>query len=236
MVVRKWPLGLSNHLVTTRLDEEDKPMCGESRKEVRAHPGTWRWSPWINKSETAWPPDFFLCEIMYFAVVVVVQTTFTSSLLASITYWGPKKHLYLTSSTFSAEGNQETALESTTSRKTAKIKPRCIAGAHLIQTFSIPCLKRLLGKWLQAKGKICKTHSPTSWLTLNNETESFTFYFSHYKSNMCACMHGKWIQSCLILCEPMDCSPPGSSVHGILRARILECVATPFSRNVCVRL
>ena len=29
-------------------------------------------------------------------------------------------------------------------------------------------------------------------------------------------------QSCLTLCDPMDCSPPGSSVHGILPATILE--------------
>ena len=34
-------------------------------------------------------------------------------------------------------------------------------------------------------------------------------------------------QSCLILCDPMDCSLPGSSVHGILQARILESVAFP---------
>ena len=34
----------------------------------------------------------------------------------------------------------------------------------------------------------------------------------------------------LTLCNPMDCSPPGSSVHGILQARILEWVAIPFSR------
>ena len=33
----------------------------------------------------------------------------------------------------------------------------------------------------------------------------------------------------LTLCDPMDCSPPGSSVHGILQARILEWVANPFS-------
>ena len=36
-------------------------------------------------------------------------------------------------------------------------------------------------------------------------------------------------QSCLTLCNPMNCSPPGSSVHGILQARILEWVAIPFS-------
>ena len=38
-------------------------------------------------------------------------------------------------------------------------------------------------------------------------------------------------QSCLTLCDPMDYSPPGSSVHGILQARILEWVAIPFSRG-----
>ena len=38
-------------------------------------------------------------------------------------------------------------------------------------------------------------------------------------------------QSCLILCDPMDCSPLGSSVHGILQARIPEWVAIPFSRG-----
>ena len=39
-----------------------------------------------------------------------------------------------------------------------------------------------------------------------------------------------WLQSCLILCDPMDCSLPGSSVHGILQARIMEWVAIPFSK------
>ena len=38
-------------------------------------------------------------------------------------------------------------------------------------------------------------------------------------------------QSCLTLCDPMDCSPPGSSVPGILQASILEWVAFPFSRG-----
>ena len=38
-------------------------------------------------------------------------------------------------------------------------------------------------------------------------------------------------QSCLTLCDPMDCSPPGSSVHGIFQARILEWVPISFSRG-----
>ena len=38
-------------------------------------------------------------------------------------------------------------------------------------------------------------------------------------------------QSCLTLCDPMDCSLPGSSLHGILQARILEWVAISFSKG-----
>ena len=38
-------------------------------------------------------------------------------------------------------------------------------------------------------------------------------------------------QSCWTLCDPVDCSPPGCSVHGILQASILEKVAIPFSRG-----
>ena len=41
----------------------------------------------------------------------------------------------------------------------------------------------------------------------------------------------KSLQSCLTLCDLMDGSPPGSSVHGILQARILEWVATSFSHT-----
>ena len=40
-------------------------------------------------------------------------------------------------------------------------------------------------------------------------------------------------QSCSTLWNPMDCSSPGSSVHGILQARTLEWVAMPFSRLSC---
>ena len=38
--------------------------------------------------------------------------------------------------------------------------------------------------------------------------------------------------SCSTLCDPMDCSPLGSSVHGTLQARILEWVAMPFSGDL----
>ena len=45
----------------------------------------------------------------------------------------------------------------------------------------------------------------------------------------CACLV---TQSCPTLCDPMDYSLPGSCVHGILQARILEWVVTPSSRGL----
>ena len=43
-------------------------------------------------------------------------------------------------------------------------------------------------------------------------------------------LHIKSLQSCLTLCDPMVYRLPGSSVHGILQSRILECVSMPSSR------
>ena len=52
--------------------------------------------------------------------------------------------------------------------------------------------------------------------------------FEALTSGTCACLAA---QSCPILCDPMDCSLQGSSVHGILQARILEWVVISFSRG-----
>ena len=46
-----------------------------------------------------------------------------------------------------------------------------------------------------------------------------------------ACKHIKLLESSPSLCDPMDCAPPGSPVHGILQARILEWVVMPSSRG-----
>ena len=43
--------------------------------------------------------------------------------------------------------------------------------------------------------------------------------------------HAQSLQSCLMLCNSMDCNSPGSFVHGILLSRVLEWVAIPFSRK-----
>ena len=49
-----------------------------------------------------------------------------------------------------------------------------------------------------------------------------------YDKYVCVCSDA---QSCPTLCDPMDCSPPGSSVHGIFQARRLEWVAISSSRG-----
>ena len=59
----------------------------------------------------------------------------------------------------------------------------------------------------------------------NNDFENLRKPFSFLR---CCCLVA---QSCLTLCGPVDFSPPGSSVHGILQARILECVAISSSRG-----
>ena len=56
---------------------------------------------------------------------------------------------------------------------------------------------------------------------------------SHFSRVLLHCMKVKSesevAQSCLTLSDPTDCSPPGSSIHGIFQARVLEWVAIPFS-------
>ena len=52
--------------------------------------------------------------------------------------------------------------------------------------------------------------------------------FLFHKDTMCCCL---LVKSCLTLWDPMYCSPPGSSIHGISQERILEWVATSFSRG-----
>ena len=51
------------------------------------------------------------------------------------------------------------------------------------------------------------------------------------KLHIVVCVHAKSLQSCPTLCNPMDCSMPGSFVRGIFQARVLKLVAISFSRG-----
>ena len=55
----------------------------------------------------------------------------------------------------------------------------------------------------------------------------WTMFFSRYMHVLCLVA-----QLCPTVCDSMDCSPPGSSVHGIFQARILEQVAMSYSRTM----
>ena len=68
-------------------------------------------------------------------------------------------------------------------------------------------------------------HVQTFWININ-------LHFSGISAKECNFCSICWLlvtQSCLTLRDPVYCSPPGSSVHGILRARILEWIAISFS-------
>ena len=58
--------------------------------------------------------------------------------------------------------------------------------------------------------------------------EPWSFYFPLVWASY---MRAKLLQSCLTFCDPIGCSLPGSSIHGILQARILEWFAMPSSRG-----
>ena len=59
--------------------------------------------------------------------------------------------------------------------------------------------------------------------------------FNNKQTMLCirsSCVHAKLLQLCPTLCNPIDRCPPGSSIHGILQARILDWVAMPSSRDI----
>ena len=68
-------------------------------------------------------------------------------------------------------------------------------------------------------------------LTLRVRAETHGISISVSGQDHYVCVPAKSPQSCLTLCDAKDCSPSGSSVHGILQAQILEWVATPSSRG-----
>ena len=74
-------------------------------------------------------------------------------------------------------------------------------------------------------------HSMKTWGSVKKRrTHNFT-----YTARECLCIMllsaAKLLQSCLTLCDPIDGSPPGSPVPGILQARTLEWVAISFSND-----
>ena len=66
---------------------------------------------------------------------------------------------------------------------------------------------------------------------INSTTQRHLLSYSQYWNRHTLQVKMLVTQSCLPVCDPMACGPPGSSVHGISQARILEWVAIAFSRG-----
>ena len=85
--------------------------------------------------------------------------------------------------------------------------------------------------WYLSQNRIFTKSKSTSPQNINHKgtkQQSERHIFNQViKVNITSKSESEVAQSCPILCDPMDCSPPGSSVHGILQARILEWVAMP---------
>ena len=76
---------------------------------------------------------------------------------------------------------------------------------------------------LSHQGSIAKELESISSITYNGEESGKEYTYT--------CMCAQSLQLCLTFCNTMDCSPPGSSVYGILQSRNLEWVAMPSSRG-----
>ena len=73
------------------------------------------------------------------------------------------------------------------------------------------------------------SHSEGCLFTLHIVSLAMQTLLSLIRSYLFATATAKSLQSCLTLCDPIDCSPPGSPVPGILQARTLEWIAISFS-------
>ena len=99
----------------------------------------------------------------------------------------------------------------------------------LFQRSRAPLEEELLGQKNTAPRNLCLRLHICIWdhvlLRMKKAVKSQSIKAFH------ACMLSYFSHVRLSLCDPMECSPPDSSVHGILQARILEWVATSFSRG-----
>ena len=97
-----------------------------------------------------------------------------------------------------------------------------IQPSHPLSPSSPPALNlsqhQGLFQWVGSSPQVAKV------LEFQLQHQSFQWIFSRHNMGLCVCMCSV-AQLCPVLCNPMDYSPPDSSVHGIILARILVCVA-----------
>ena len=95
----------------------------------------------------------------------------------------------------------------------------CVYVPSMIKNFIYQLKNNFLKKSLPCGGKWIHVY-----VWLSPFTVQLKFFIGH--------AHAKLLQSCQTVCNPMDCSPPGSPAHGFLQARILEWVAMTSSKGI----
>ena len=93
----------------------------------------------------------------------------------------------------------------------------------------LTCLLRNL--YIGQEATVRTLQGTTDWFRIGKEVCQASILSPCLFNLYAACVRAKSPQSCWTLCNPVNCSPPGSSVHGLLQARTLEWVAMPFSRG-----
>ena len=154
-----------------------------------------------------------------------MQGTWVQSLVREL-----KSHIpQVLSAATKTQGNKEKQNKTHTHTHTEK---------HLESDFCCP----VGGEWL-FQNRTSQCHK-ISWNSNQNPVKHFTDMKTEHQRGWLSYLRlhswgeDRWYQgcmsvaqSCLTLCHPRDCSPPGSSVHGILQARILGWVAISFFRG-----
>ena len=117
------------------------------------------------------------------------------------------------------------------------------ARGGIVGEFGMDMYPLLYLKWISNKDLHCGTWNSTQcyawmegalrreWIHVYVWLSPFLFTW-HFNQLW---VHAQSLQLCLTLCNPMDCYPPGSSVYGILQARILECIAMPSRKSSWLR-
>ena len=104
-------------------------------------------------------------------------------------------------------------------------KASCWAGIWIL----INCMALIRAYHLRTIVPHLRNGTLYQWITFFSQSNTL-FIIIRVCVCVCVCMHSV-TQPSPTLCIPMNCSPPGSSVHGILQARILEWVAIFYSRG-----
>ena len=108
----------------------------------------------------------------------------------------------------------------------SKIRSKPRKRKHKPQDTQVPQSRRT-----EATGELLQINIYNTSVTVLKVSHFLCSYHPNILLNLMKSVKVLVVQSCLTLCDPMDCSPPGSFVHGILQTRTLEGVAIPFSRG-----